>query len=72
MNTKEIASMVREAVEDQFSSMSKKARRYGREGRERAVEMKDDVAELVEGRPLESLLVAVGVGVLIGLCWKLR
>lgn len=72
MNTKEIASMIKEAVEDQVSVARRKAQRYGKKGRDSAVDMRDGVAEMVEDRPIESLLVAAGVGVLIGLLWKMR
>src|ERR1051325_9437705 len=61
-NLKDIGQIVRDAVDDKFHELYRNAMSLGAKGRDKAVEMRDDVACYVESRPLKSVLIAAGAG----------
>ena len=73
----EVAGRVKEAgqqaasyVRDQYGHLSEEAQQaYGR-ARETASEWEQSAETYVQNRPLKALLIAAGVGLVIGLLWK--
>jgi len=42
----------------------------GQEGRERAQEWEQSIETYVQEKPIQSILIAAGVGILLGILWK--
>ena len=69
-NLRNIGSQVRDQATQQYDQMREQATDYYDKGRQRAMEMEQTLEEYVQEKPIQSLLIAAGVGVLLGLLWK--
>ncbi len=68
----ERAAEYRDAAAEQAGEACDTAGEYYSIGRERALDFERTLAERIRERPIESALIAVGVGVLIGVLWTRR
>jgi ElaB/YqjD/DUF883 family membrane-anchored ribosome-binding protein len=69
-NLRNLGSQVREQAGEQFDQMRQQANDYYEQGRQRAMEMEQSLEEYVQEKPIQALLIAAGVGMLLGLLWK--
>jgi ElaB/YqjD/DUF883 family membrane-anchored ribosome-binding protein len=63
----DLVDIVRAEVRREFKAVSEKAGELVERGKEAATDAKDRLAEKVSEKPLASLAIAAGVGVLVGL-----
>jgi len=68
----EIGSQVKEMAQEQAGHLRDTASEYYQQGREKAVEWSRGLEKFVREQPVKSLLIAAGVGVLLGAIWRLR
>jgi ElaB/YqjD/DUF883 family membrane-anchored ribosome-binding protein len=71
-NLRNLGSQVREQATQQYENMREQASDYYEQGRQRAMEMEQTLEDYVQEKPIQSLLIAAGVGMLLGLLWKRR
>jgi ElaB/YqjD/DUF883 family membrane-anchored ribosome-binding protein len=71
-NIREMGSQVRDAASDKYNQLRDQASQYYEEGRQRAAEWERSLEEYVQEKPIQSLLIAAGVGMLLGMFWKRR
>jgi ElaB/YqjD/DUF883 family membrane-anchored ribosome-binding protein len=71
-NLRDIGTQVRDKAGEQYEQMRDQASQYYEEGRRRAMEMEQTLEQYVQEKPIQSLLIAAGVGMLIGMIWKRR
>jgi ElaB/YqjD/DUF883 family membrane-anchored ribosome-binding protein len=69
-NIKDMGSQVRDAAAEQYENVKEGAAEYYRAGRDKAAEWESQIEEYVRERPIKSLLMAAGVGALLGIIWK--
>ena len=69
-NLRNIGSQVRDQATQQYENMRQQANEYYEQGRQRAMEMEQSLEEYVQEKPIQALLIAAGVGMLLGLLWK--
>ena len=62
----DIAAIVRDAVDEKFHELAKLAAQTGRQSRDKALEVRDDVAGYVGESPLQSVLLAAAIGFILG------
>jgi ElaB/YqjD/DUF883 family membrane-anchored ribosome-binding protein len=55
---------------ERYSQLRDQASEYYESGRERAREWEQNLEQYVQEKPLQAVLMAAGVGVLLGLLWK--
>ena len=55
---------------DEKAQLRDQANEYYETGRERAREWEQGLEQYVQEKPLQAVLIAAGVGVLLGLLWK--
>ena len=67
---REVGSQVRDVATDKYNELRDQAQQYYEEGRQRAIEWERGLEEYVQEKPIQSLLIAAGVGLLLGLLWK--
>ena len=67
---RETASQVRDAAQDKFNDLRDQAAEYYEQGRQRAMEWEHSLEEYVQQQPIKSLLIAAGVGALLGFLWR--
>ncbi len=67
---KDKAGEMRDAAQEQFQNLRETAGQYYEDGRQRAMEWEQGVEEYVREQPVKSLLIAAGVGMLLGIIWR--
>ena len=69
-NLRDLGSQVRDTATQQYEQLREQATDYYQQGRERAMEMEQSLEQYVQEKPIQSLLIAAGVGMLLGMLWK--
>jgi len=69
-NLRDMGGQVRDAAAEKYHQLKEQAGQYYEEGRQRAIEWERGLENYVQERPIKSLLIAAGVGMLIGILWK--
>jgi len=59
-------------AQEQFEDLRHKATEYYEQGRERVQQLGSDLGQRIRERPLEAILIAAGVGFLLGAIWHRR
>ena len=61
---------VRDQATQQYDQLREQAGEYYEQGRQRAMEMEQNLEQYVQEKPIQALLMAAGVGLLLGILWK--
>lgn len=61
---------VREQATERYSQLRDQATDYYEQGRQRATNWEQGVESYIHEKPIQAVLMAAGVGVLLGLLWK--
>jgi len=69
-NLRNLGGQVRDAARDKYGELQDQARGYYDQGREKAQEWEQSLEGYVQQKPLQSLAIAAGVGLLLGILWK--
>lgn len=69
-NLRELGGQVRDVASQKYEELRGSATDYYQQGRERAQEWEHNIEDYVREKPLQAVLMAAGVGVLLGLLWK--
>ena len=69
-NVRDMSSQVKEAATEQYENLRDSATEYYQAGRDKAVEWQNQLEDYVREQPLKAVLMAAGVGVLLGIIWK--
>jgi len=68
----ERAADLRTAATERAEQWRDTAGEYYEKGRERAMSLEQTLEDKVREKPLQALLMAAGLGVLVGMCWTRR
>jgi ElaB/YqjD/DUF883 family membrane-anchored ribosome-binding protein len=68
----DIGSKATDAAREQYDRLRDTAGEYFQDGRERARQWRTDLEGFVQEKPIKSLLIAAGVGMLVGFIWRRR
>jgi ElaB/YqjD/DUF883 family membrane-anchored ribosome-binding protein len=66
----EVVSNVKDAATEQYENLRDTAEDYYERGREKAQEWQQSLEEYVHDQPIKALMIAAGVGMLLGIIWK--
>jgi len=69
-NIRDMGNQVRDAAQDKFDQLRDQASEYYEQGRERAREWEQSLESYVQEQPMKALLIAAGVGALIGFLYR--
>ena len=69
---REMGSQMKDVAQERFNRLRQQAAEYYEQGRERAREWEQNLEKMVQERPIKSLLIAAGVGVLLGYLFRRR
>jgi ElaB/YqjD/DUF883 family membrane-anchored ribosome-binding protein len=69
---REIGHKVRDAASGTYGQVRDQAVGYVNQGKETAEEWEKSLETYVQEKPLQAVLLAAGVGLLLGLLWKRR
>ena len=68
----EMGETVRDAAQEKLRQVGEKAAEYSEQGRDKAHDIACPCEQFLRQKPLTSVLLAVGIGWLLGRFWKLR
>ena len=69
-NLRSIGSQARDAANEKLNDLKQQANDYYDQGRERAEAWEQGLEQYVQEKPIQSLLIAAGVGLVLGVLWK--
>jgi len=69
-SVRNLGENVRDAASEKFNDLRDQARDYYEQGRDRAREWEQGLEDYVQEKPIQSLLIAAGVGMLFGFLWR--
>ena len=69
-NLREMGGQVKDVATQQYEHLRDQATEYYEQGRQRAQEMEQNLEQYVQEKPIQALLIAAGVGMLLGILWK--
>ena len=69
-NLRDLGGQVRETATQQYDQLRQQAGDYYEQGRQRAMDMEQNLEQYVQEKPIQALLMAAGVGMLLGILWK--
>jgi ElaB/YqjD/DUF883 family membrane-anchored ribosome-binding protein len=69
-NLRNLGGQVRDAATERYNQLRDQATDYYEQGRQRATEMEQSLEQYVQEKPIQALLIAAGVGMLLGVLWK--
>ena len=67
---RQMGTQVRDVASQKYDQLRSQATDYYQQGRERATEWEQSLEAYVHEKPIQAVLMAAGVGVLLGLLWK--
>ncbi len=67
---REIGQQARTAAQEQYENLRQQASEYYETGRQHAMEWEQSLEDYVRQQPVKSLLIAAGIGVILGALWK--
>ena len=69
-NLRDAGSQLRDQAQEKYNQLRDQASQYYEEGRQRAQEWEQGLESYVQEKPIQSLLIAAGVGMVLGILWK--
>ncbi len=69
-NLRDAGSQIRDQAQEKYNQLRESASQYYEEGRQRAQEWEQGLETYVQEKPIQSLLIAAGVGMLLGFLWR--
>ena len=69
-NLRDLGGQVRDQASQQYDQLRQQASDYYEQGRQRAMEYEQNLEQYVQEKPIQALLIAAGVGMLLGILWK--
>ncbi|MDB5324302.1 MAG: hypothetical protein JWN40_5933 [Phycisphaerales bacterium] len=69
-SVRDTASQVRDTATEQYQAAKESATEYYQAGREKAAQWEEQLENYVREQPVKALLIAAGVGAVIGAIWK--
>ena len=66
----QVAGKISDAATQTYEHFRDTASDYYQQGREKAQHWQEEVENYVQDQPIKSLMIAAGVGVLLGILWK--
>lgn len=67
---RDMGSQVRDVAQERWHQLRDTAGNYYEQGRDKAVQLEENVENYIQGAPIKSVLIACGVGLLLGILWK--
>jgi ElaB/YqjD/DUF883 family membrane-anchored ribosome-binding protein len=69
---REMGGHVRDAAREKYENVRDRASEYVEAGRKKVRDLEEGVETYVQENPIHAILIAAGIGMLIGLLWRRR
>jgi len=71
-NVREMGGQLGDVAREQYENLKDQATGYYKKGRKKASALEEEFESYIQEKPVQSLLIAAGVGLLIGMFWRRR
>lgn len=71
-NVREMGGQIGDVAREQYENIRDRANDYYDQGRKRAAQWEEGVEEYIQDRPIHAVLMAAGIGLLVGMFWRRR
>ena len=71
-NLRDLGGQVRDQAREKYNELSDSAHQYYEQGRQKAQEWEQGIESYIQEKPLQAVLIAAGVGLILGMLWKRR
>jgi ElaB/YqjD/DUF883 family membrane-anchored ribosome-binding protein len=61
---------LKESATEYYQQGREKAQEYYEQGRQKAMELEQNLEEYVREQPIKSVMIAAGIGLLLGILWR--
>ena len=65
-----MGTQARDVATERYNQLRDQAQNYYEQGRQRATDLEHSLESYVQEKPIQAVMIAAGVGVLLGLLWK--
>jgi ElaB/YqjD/DUF883 family membrane-anchored ribosome-binding protein len=69
-NLRDIGGQVKDVAGEKYNQLRDQASEYYHQGRETAQEWEQSLEGYVQEKPLQAVVIAAGIGLVLGLLWK--
>lgn len=66
----EQVNQIKDSASEYYQQGREKAQEYYEQGRQKAMELEQNLEDYVREQPLKSVMIAAGVGLLLGILWR--
>ena len=63
-------NQIKDSASEYYQQGREKAQEYYEQGRQKAIEMEENLENYVREQPLKAVMIAAGVGLLLGILWR--
>jgi ElaB/YqjD/DUF883 family membrane-anchored ribosome-binding protein len=67
---RDMGGQVKDAAKEQYNNLRDKAADYYTHGKETVEEYTDTVEQYIQDKPIKAVLIAAGIGMVIGYLWR--
>ncbi|HWB53571.1 MAG TPA: hypothetical protein VG722_05240 [Tepidisphaeraceae bacterium] len=67
---REMGGQAKDAAREQYNNLRDKASEYYGQGKEALDQYTDSVGQYIQEKPIKAILIAAGIGALLGMLWK--
>lgn len=67
---RDMGGQVKDAAKEQYNNLKDRASDYYDQGKEMMEKYSDSVEQYIQEQPIKAVLIAAGVGLLLGMWWK--
>ena len=71
-NVREMGGEMSDLAQEKYSNFRDQASEMYKKGRKKAADLEEGVEEFIKEKPIKALLIAGGIGLLVGLMWRRR
>jgi ElaB/YqjD/DUF883 family membrane-anchored ribosome-binding protein len=63
-------NQLKDSATEYYEQGREKAQEYYEQGRQKAMELEQNLEEYVREQPIKSVMIAAGIGLLLGILWR--
>jgi ElaB/YqjD/DUF883 family membrane-anchored ribosome-binding protein len=71
-NVRQMGGQIGDVAREQYENLRDQATGYYKKGRKKASALEEEFEDYIKEKPIQTLLMAAGVGLLIGMFWRRR
>jgi ElaB/YqjD/DUF883 family membrane-anchored ribosome-binding protein len=71
-DVRDMGGQLGDVAREQYENVKEQASQYYKRGRKRAADVEEGFEDYIREKPIHAILVAAGIGLLVGMMWRRR